>query len=137
LTGANQRSSFDIPQSLNHLDSLATYPRLRQKFVPAMYLAGLWKTEGEHFPKDLLEGLELIQKAAARNYGPALYQMAIRHVDGRDLSLDFDKGLQEMRSAATLGSRQAQFDLGSRYETGNGVPRDLDRARRYYRLCAA
>jgi TonB family protein len=109
----------------------------RQKFAPAMYVAGLWKTKGEHVAKDVAEGLDWIQKAADKNYGLALYQVAVRHIDGRDLPLDIAKGLQEMRAAATLGSRQAQFYLGNRYETGDGVPRELDRARRYYRLCAA
>lgn len=109
----------------------------RQKFPPAMYLVGMWKTNGEHVPKDAAEGLEWIQKAAAKNYGPALYQVAVRRLDGRDLPLDIGKGLQEMREAATLGSHQAQYHLGRRYEKGDGVPRDPGRASRYYRLCAA
>ena len=109
----------------------------RQKFAPAMYLAGLWMTKGEHILSDPAVGLDLIQKAAAKNYGPALYEIGVRRIDGRELVRDVDKGLQEMRAAAILGSRQAQFYLGNRYETGDGVPRELDRARRYYRLCAA
>jgi len=109
----------------------------RHKFVPAIYLAGLWLLNGEHGPKDEAAGLELIHKAAAKHYGPALYEIAIRRVYGRDLPADLDKGLQEMREAATLGSAHAQFHLGVRYEKGDGVPRELDRARRYYRLCAA
>ena len=109
----------------------------RQKFPPAMYVAGFWKSNGEHVPKRSDEGLEWIQKAAAKNYGPALYELAIHRIDGSDLPRDIDKGLEEMRAAATLGSKEAQFYLGNRYEKGNGVPRELDRASRYYRLCAA
>ena len=109
----------------------------RQRFAPAMYVAGLWKIKGEHVPKDAAEGLDWIQKAAAKNYGPALYEVAIRRMDGSDLPHDVDKGLKEMRAAATLGSPQAQFYLGYRYEKGDGVPLELDRARGYFRLCAA
>jgi len=109
----------------------------RRKFAPAMYIVGSWKLNGEHGPRDVTEGLDLVQKAAAKNYGPALYEVAVRRIDGRDLAHDMDKGLQEMREAATMGSRQAQFYLGNRYEAGDGVPRELDRARRYFRLCAA
>lgn len=109
----------------------------RQKFVPAMYVVGLWKIDGEHVAKNATEGLDWIQKAADKNYGPALYEVALRHIDGRDLPVDPDKGLQEMRAAATLGSPQAQFYLGNRHETGDGLPREPDRARRYFRLCAA
>lgn len=109
----------------------------QHKFAPAMYVAGSWKTTGEHVPKDAAEGLDLIQKAAAKNYAPALYEIAVRRIDGRDLPLDIDRGLQEMRAAAKLGNRQAQFYLGKRYETGDGVPRELDRAGRYYGLCGA
>lgn len=108
----------------------------RQKFAPAAYIIGMWKVNGEHGPKDVAAGLELIQKAAEKNYAPAVYEVAVRRINGRDLPQDFDKGLEEMREAATMGSAQAQFHLGNRYETGNGVPRELDRARRYFRLCA-
>jgi TonB family protein len=108
-----------------------------RKFAPAMYVAGMWKLDGEHGPKDAVGGFDLVQRAAAKNYGPALYQVAIRRIDGRDLARDMEKGLQEMREAATMGSRQAQFHLGNLYEAGDGVPRELDRARRYFRLCAA
>jgi TonB family protein len=143
----HQRTSFNVafqtanrtnasPGAVDHaVESI--FDLCRQKFAPAMYVAGLWKTNGEHVARDTVEGLDWIRKAADKNYGPALYQVAARHIDGRDLPLDVDKGLQEMRAAATLGSRQAQLYLGNRYETGDGVPRELDRARRYYRLCAA
>jgi TonB family protein len=109
----------------------------RQKFPPAMFLAGYWQTQGEHLPKDTAEGLEWIQKAADKNYGPAIYQIAVRRIEGHELPLDIEKGLAEMRRASTLGSREAQLYLGNRYEKGDGVPLELDRARRYYRLCAA
>jgi TPR repeat protein len=109
----------------------------KQRFPPAMYLAGLWETTGEHIPENLADGLTLIQKAAAKNYGPALYEIAIRQIDGRDLPKDAEKGLEMMRQASVLGSPLAQLYLGDKYETGSGVPRELDRARRYFRLCAA
>lgn len=107
----------------------------RHKFAPAMYIVGSWEMNGEHGPKDSAEGFDLVQKAAAKNYGPALYQVALQRIEGRDLPRDVDKGLEEMSDAATLGSRQAQFYLGNRYEAG--VPREPERARRYFRLCAA
>jgi TonB family protein len=109
----------------------------QRKFPPALYAAGLWKTSGEHVPKDADAGFAWIQLAAAKHYGPALYEVAIRRIKGLGLPLDIDAGLREMRQAATLGSLQAQAHLGQRYELGEGVPRELDRARRYYRLCAA
>ena len=109
----------------------------RQKYAPAMYIAGSWIINGEHFPKDAAQGLDLIQRAAAKNYAQALYDVASRRIDGRDLPPDMDKGLKDMRAAATLGSPQAQYYLAKRYEGGNGVPRELDSAERYYRLCSA
>ena len=125
-------SQTAIDQAVQSITDLS-----RRKFVPAMYVLGLWEINGEHVPKDAAQGFDLIQKAATKSYGPALYEVAIRRMDGRDLPRDADRGLREMRAAATLGSRQAQFYLGNRYETGDGVPRELDRARQYYRLCAA
>ncbi len=109
----------------------------RQKFGPAMYIAGAWMMNGEHVPQDMDAGFDWIQQSAGKNYGPALYQVALRRIDGRRLPRDPVQGMEEMRQAATLGSRQAQFYLGNRYEAGDGVPREPDRARTYYRLCAA
>jgi TonB family protein len=109
----------------------------KQKFPPALYIAGSWKINGEHGPKDPAAGLELIRQAAEKNHAAALYEVGLRRNEGRDLALDFDKGMEEMRSASVLGSRQAQFYLGRRYESGNGVALDPERAKRQYRLCAA
>jgi Gram-negative bacterial TonB protein C-terminal len=57
----------------------------RQKFPPAMHLVGIWEITGEHVTQDAADGLALIQKAAAKNYGPAMYEIAIRQIEGRDL----------------------------------------------------
>lgn len=145
--GERQRTAFNIAlKTLNQANAppsavdravQSMIDLCQHKFAPAMYIVGSWKGNGEHGLKGAAEGLDLIQKAATRNYGPALYEIALRRMDGRDLPRDLDKGLQEMRAAATMGSRQAQFHLGNRYETGDAVPRELDRARRYFRLCAA
>lgn len=109
----------------------------KQKFVPAIYVVGLWKTTGEHVDRNVPEGLDYIQKAAGKNFAPALYETGLRRIEGRDLPVDIGLGFEEMRSAARLGSKQAQFYLADHYEVGQGVPRDLERARSYYRLCAA
>ena len=50
----------------------------RQHFPPAMYVIGVWEITGDHVAKDPGDGLALIQKAAAKNYGPAMYEIAIR-----------------------------------------------------------
>lgn len=91
----------------------------------------------EHVTQDAADGLALIQKAAAKNYGPAMYEIAIRQIEGRDLPKDVEHGLETMRQASVLGSPQGQFYLGNRYGNGDGVPRELDRAHRYFQLCAA
>lgn len=102
-----------------------------------MHLVGFWEITGEHVTQDAADGLALIQKAAAKNYGPAMYEIAIRQIEGRDLPKDVEHGLETMRQASVLGSPQGQFYLGNRYQNGDGVPRELDRAHRYFRLCAA
>ena len=142
-----RRTSFNVAlQSLKRTDTSPTatdraiksmQDLCSQKYPPAMYLVGIWKTTGERVTKDSEDGFAWIQKAAAKNYGPALYELAVHRIEGRDLPKDVDRGLEEMRQAATLGSSQAQFYLGNLYEKGNGVPREVDRARRYFRLCAA
>jgi len=142
-----RRTAFNLAlQSLNRSDAVQTamdravksmQELSQQKFPPAMYVVGLWETNGEHVTKDPQGGFALLQNAADKNYGPALYQVALRRITGQNLSKDVQKGLEEMRQASTMGSPQAQFYLGNLYESGDGLPRETDRAKRYFRLCAA
>jgi len=142
-----QRTAFnEAVQTLRHSDASAkaierTVKSLQDLsklgFPPAMHLVGVWEISGDHISKDPNDGLMLVQRAAAKNYGPALYEIAIRQIEGRDVTKDGAKGLETMRQASVLGSQQAQFYLGNLYETGSGVSREPDRARRYFRLCAA
>jgi TonB family protein len=132
---ACQRSGTDAMQLEKAVKSMQDLSRL--EFPPAMNLVGHWKLAGDYVPEDPSDGLALIQKAAAKNYGPALYEVAIRHIEGRDLPLNATQGLEMMRHASVVGSQSAQAYLGDLYEKGSGVPRELDRARRYFRLCAA
>jgi TonB family protein len=108
-----------------------------RKFPPAMLLVGLWNLNGQHGPKDIPAGLELLEKAADADHPEALYQLARRHLDGQDLPADAAKGWKEMHAAARLGHRGAQFYLGSIYEKGGPLPANPARARDHFRLCAA
>jgi TonB family protein len=109
-----------------------------QKFPAAMYLAGRWEMNGDNnVVKDTIEGWNLIQKAADRNYGPALFEVAMQSLQAGGDPAEMEKHLQTMRDSAVLGSIQAQFYLGQAYELGAGVPKEPDRARRYFRLCAS
>jgi TonB family protein len=120
-----QRTAFNVAlQTLKRTDTSPTatdraiktmQDLCSQKYPPAMYLVGMWKTTGERVAKDPEDGFAWIQKAAAKNYGPALYELAVHRLEGRDLPKD----------------------LGNLYEKGQGVPQEVDRARRYFRLCAA
>jgi TPR repeat protein len=108
-----------------------------QGFPPAMNLVGHWEIAGDRMTKDPIGGLDLIRKAAGKNYGPALYEIAVREIEGRDIAADPPKGLDRMRRAAGLGSQAAQSYLGDLYDKGATVTRDADKAKRYFRLCAA
>lgn len=122
----------DVDQAVQRILNLS-----RKKYPPAMGVAGVWTATGNHVAKDLPRGLDLIRKAAAKNYAPALYQLACRHIEGRDLPINVEQGLEEMYAAADRGSRLAQLDLGKRYEAGDSIAADPDRARKYLTLCAA
>ncbi len=109
-----------------------------EKYPAAMYLAGLWKMDGDkNVVKDTASGWVLIQQAADHNYGPALYEVAIRSLRAGGDPAEMENDRQKLRDAAVLGSAQAQFYLGQAYEAGVGVPKEPDRARRYFRLCAS
>jgi TonB family protein len=138
------RTSFNTAlKDLNHTKSLKdravkTITDLaHQQYPPAMSLMGTWEINGENVDRNPVDGLEWIQKAAARNNGPALFEIATREIEGRDMPRDVNRGIETMKRAATYASFQAQYNLGQRYEKGVDVAADADRARHYFRLCAA
>lgn len=109
-----------------------------QKYPPAMSLLGEWMVEGREVPKDVPNGIDLIDKAVDRYDNNALFVLGKLYENGSGVTLDRDKGLKLIREASTYGSARAQFYLGLKYESGDetGGP-DPERARYYFRLCAA
>ncbi len=120
------------PELVKTMETLA-----RRKMAAAMYVLGIWSNSGEGVPKDPERGLELIKKAADKNYGPALYEIGHRYLDGIGFPVDEQRGLKMIKDAAVLGSIDAQYFLGTHYETGNVLAHDEARARQFYRLCGA
>ncbi len=109
----------------------------KNKFPPAMYVAGKLMETGDGVQKDPAQGAALIRKAADKNYGPALFDVGLAQYEGKEEPRETDKGLHMIRDAAVLGSSQAQLFLGDRDERGVNTPVDMSRARRYFGLCAA
>ena len=132
LRTLDRRDPEATPKAVKTIQDLSL-----QNYPPAMYLEGVWLTDGDFLPKDPDRALQLFTKAADKNYGPAIFELGKRRMDGRGLAADPEAGIKSIHEAAVLGSTAAQFYLGSRYERGDGVPPDLDWARRYFRLCAA
>ena len=129
--GKTEPGQVPFDEALSALGQLASAVKVmrdlaRQQFPPALYTVGLLEITGEVVAKDPVDGLELLQEAAASNYGRALYQLAIRQLE------DSGQGLETMRRASLNGSTQAQFYLANRCATGSGVPRDPEQARAYY-----
>jgi TonB family protein len=106
-------------------------------FAPAMLVVGTWMTNAEHVPRNVTEGLALIEKAAAMGNTDALYELALRRIEGRDLPRDPVRGFQEMGKAAERANKQALYYLGNAIQRGDFVPRDSDTAERYFEVCSA
>ncbi|MBI1787159.1 MAG: TonB family protein [Acidobacteria bacterium] len=106
----------------------------REKFPPAMHLAGDLLRRGDRLPKDEDRARALFRAAAAKDYGPAIHALAEEQINGKG---DLEQAIQMMKRASMLGSPSAQYALGRRSEEGEGLPKDAGNARRYYRLCAA
>lgn len=64
-------------------------------------------------PKDLAEGVRLLELAAAQNHPKALRQLAMMHFFGANLPMDRERGRTLLERAAELGDTESMVSLGN------------------------
>ncbi len=85
---------------------------------------GELKLKGEHTPKDVPGGLELLEKAARAGQAAAAFSLGKAYNEGTGVTMDRAKALDYFRAAAAGHIPEAFYNLGASYASGRGTKRD-------------
>ena len=78
--------------------------------------------------KQVAEGIELLNKAAAQNQPDALNELGLLERNGVGAERNYEKALKLFTSAAELNHAAAQQNLAAMYEQGLGVEKNPAKA---------
>lgn len=98
---------------------------------------GLMLATGTRVAQDAPRGLQLVQRAVAKEDRFGFYAMGVLLEQGKALAKDERKAAMNFEQSAVRGMVQAQEKLGEYYAKGTGIPKNVERAAAVYRLCAA
>ncbi|MCC6471908.1 MAG: SEL1-like repeat protein [Alphaproteobacteria bacterium] len=91
--------------------------------------------DGNGIPRNMAEGLRLLEPMANKGVALAIYKMGVIYLFGDNaLGRDYAKALYWYQRAAALGVARAQNDIGYMVENGFGIAKDPRRAADWYRI---
>ena len=93
---------------------------------------------GKQKPKEVAQGMTLVEEAAADGWIDAIYFLGLCHEEGEYVdSVNDEKALEYYRTLADNGVAAGQTKVGLFYETGSGgLEVDTAKAIEYYRMAA-
>ena len=101
------------------------------------YRSALKYLEGDGVPRNLGEGVALMERSAQDGYAPAQYRLGLLLRDGIGIPADEQRALTWLRVAADGGEPHAQLEVGRMYRDGRGASPDPRRAFAWLSLAAA
>lgn len=99
----------------------------------AQYMLGVALTTGIDTPRNYLEAVEWITKAANQGSADAQSELGRIYRAGEVITVDHDRSTYWFSKAAKSGNAQAQYELGRLYQQGLIVPRDLSKSKQWYK----
>lgn len=97
----------------------------KSQYADAIFDLGVVFSKGELVPKNVENGVALIQKAAEMRYPPAIYEFSKIKVDGKyqgvKVAQDVPEGLRLLKLAAEFGYAPAQLRIWHDFNRNNEV----------------
>ena len=101
----------------------------------AQYQLGIMMAEGSGGAKqDLVNGLEMLNKAAAQNHDGAVVKLGELYWTGKGVARDPARAYQYNLRAADAGNNAAAYYVGMQLAKGDGVVADRARAVKYFKV---
>jgi TPR repeat protein len=98
---------------------------------------GIAYAKGEGIPKDEVEAVRWIRRAAEKGFAKAQFILGAVYFEGLGgVPKNYVQAVKWIRKAAEQGFADAQFELGEAYAKGGGVSKDYVEAVKWYRQAA-
>ena len=91
---------------------------------------------GQLFPKDLVNALKWLEKAAEQDYAPAMTALAAMYMFGDGVKVNGKKAVELLTKAIELGDDEALYLRGVCSEKAIGVAKDPEGAKAWYAKAA-
>ena len=91
---------------------------------------------GQLFPKDLVNALKWLEKAAEQDYAPAMTALAAMYMFGDGVKVNGKKAVELLTKAIEQGDDEALYLRGVCSEKGIGVAKDPEDAKIWYAKAA-
>ena len=91
---------------------------------------------GQLFPKDLVNALKWLEKAAEQDYAPARTALAAMYMFGDGVKVNGKKAVELLTKAIELGDDEALYLRGVCSEKAIGVAKDPEDAKAWYAKAA-
>lgn len=91
---------------------------------------------GQLFPKDLVNALKWLEKAAEQDYAPAMTALAAMYMFGDGVKVNGKKAVELLTKAIELGDDEALYLRGVCSEKAIGVAKDPEEAKAWYAKAA-
>jgi TPR repeat protein len=114
-----------------------TQMKAEKGYAPAQFNLGVMYTVGRGVPKDAVEAVKWLRKAAVQGNAPAQYNLGLMYANGDGVPKDAVEAVKWLRKAAEQGYVFAQFNLGVIYANGDGVLKDAVEAHAWLNVAGA
>lgn len=91
---------------------------------------------GQLFPKDLVNALKWLEKAAEQDYAPAMTALAAMYMFGDGVKVNGKKAVELLTKAIEQGDDEALYLRGVCSEKAIGVAKDPEEAKAWYAKAA-
>ena len=98
----------------------------------AQYELGYQYATGNGRPKDMVEGIKWIERAAEQNYSEALFHIGAMYHHGQGMPQDYTKAAEYYLAAAEQEHPKAQNNLATLHADGLGVAANLTQALKWF-----
>ena len=104
--------------------------------APAQAILGRYHLLGDVFPRDLVNALKWLEKAAEQDNASAMTALAAMYMFGDGVKVNGKKAVELLTRAIELGDDEALFVRGVCSEKGIGVAKDPEDAKIWYAKAA-
>lgn len=128
---------WQIDRSEENVDVAQKVAAARMRDGSEDYATAQKYLAGAGVPRDVKQGVLLLERSAQQGFVKAQYELAVALRDGTGLAADEQRALTWFRMAAEAGDARAQHEVGAMFMAGKGTKPDAVKGYAWLSIAAA